>query len=116
MSKDNKKSDNYMDYIPKHSPKYEWEKDKDGNVTILIENKGFFNRLFQKLLGKPKVSKLHLEKMGSFIWPNIDGYKNIYEIGQEVKEEFKEEAEPLYPRLVKYMKMLYDYGFIEYLD
>ena len=41
--------------------------------------------------------------------------KTIYEIGQEVGAHFGDEAEPLYPRLTKYTKMLYSYGFIEYV-
>ena len=118
MSKDKKekkdKSDNYLDFIPVRSDKYKWDTDEDGNVTIFVENKGIFNRLAQVLLKKPKVSQIHLEEFGSFIYPCIDGNASIYEIGQKVKEHFMEKAEPLYPRLIQYFKMLYDYGFIEY--
>ena len=108
-----KNADNFLDYIPKHVEKYRWESDEEGNVTIFIENKGLFNRLAQKFLKKPKVSQLHLEEMGSFIWPLIDGETSIYNIGEAVKEHFGEEAEPLYPRLVQYIKTLKDSGFID---
>ena len=108
-----KESENYLDFVFKHSEKYKWDKDDEGVVTIYIENRGVFNHMAQKLLKKPKVSQLHLEEMGSFIWPLIDGRRNVYDIGQLVKEHFGEAAEPLYPRLAKYMKMLEDYGFIE---
>lgn len=107
--------DNYLDYVPIISDKHRWEADAEGNVTIFIENKGIFNWLAQKLLKKPKVSQLHLEKFGSFIFPLIDGKTSIYEIGQKVGAHFGDEAEPLYPRLTKYIKMLHDYGFISYL-
>ena len=112
MDKSKKTSKNYLDFVYERSDKYRWEKDDEGNVTIFIENRGAFNRIAQKLLKKPKVSQLHLEEMGSFIWPLIDGERNVYDIGQLVKEHFGEEAEPLYPRLAKYMKMLDEYGFI----
>ncbi len=116
MSKKQKdRSDNYLDYIPVISDKYKWEVDEEGNVTIFVENRGLFNRIAQKLLKKPEVSQLHLERFGSYIFPLIDGKKTIYEIGQEVGAHFGDEAEPLYPRLTKYTKMLYSYGFIEYV-
>lgn len=108
-----KSSKNYLDIVFRRSKKYNWDKDEEGNVTIYIENRGPFNRVAQKLLKKPKVSQLHLEEMGNFIWPLIDGEKSVFDIGQLVKEHFGEDAEPLYPRLAKYIKTLEDYGFIE---
>ena len=115
MVKKNKdKTENYLDYIPVISDNHRWESDEKGNVTIFVENKGVFNRLAQLILKKPKVSQVHLERFGSFIFPLIDGKESVYDIGLKVKEEFGEEAEPLYPRLTKYIKMLHDYGFVEY--
>ena len=108
-----KSSKNYLDIVFRRSKKYNWDKDEEGNVTIYIENRGPFNRVAQKLLKKPKVSQLHLEEMGNFIWPLIDGEKSVFDIGQLVKGHFGEDAEPLYPRLAKYIKTLEDYGFIE---
>jgi hypothetical protein len=111
-----KSKENYLDFVPVISDKHKWEADEEGNVTIFIENKGIFNWLAQKLLKKPKVSQLHLEKFGSYIFPLIDGKASIYEIGQKVKAHFGDEAEPLYPRLTEYIKMLHDYGFVNYLQ
>ena len=50
--------------------------------------------------------------MGSFIWPLIDGKRTIYDIALLVKEKYGDKAEPLYNRLVQYMRNLEDYGFI----
>ena len=52
--------------------------------------------------------------MGSFVWPLIDGERNITDIGVFVKEHFGEKAEPLYERLAKYFKVLESYGFVEF--
>lgn len=84
-----------------------------GNVTLFQENKGVFHFLAQKILKKPKVSQIHLDEMGNFVWPLIDGTRTVYEIAQLVKEEFGEKAEPLYERLVQYIQNLENYGFIE---
>ena len=108
-----KKSDNYMDRVPVRNDKFRWEQDEDGNVTIFVENKGVFNRIAQKFFGKPEVTIVHLEGLGNYIWTIIDGKKSVYDIGQAVKEKFGDEAEPLYPRLVKYMSMLESYDLIK---
>ncbi len=106
-------SDNYLDYIPKHSNKYQSKIDEEGKVTILVENTGIFNSLAQKLLKKPRVSQVHLDAMGNFIWPLINGENTVYDIAICVKEEFGEKAEPLYNRLIQYLKTMEDYGFID---
>ncbi len=73
---------------------------------------GFTNRLAQKFLGKPKISHIVLEGMGSFIFSQIDGKRSVYEIGKLVHDRFGEEAEPLYERLSVYMKQLEELKFI----
>ena len=116
MSKKKGPSVNYLDYIPVRCEDYQWQADEDGMVTIFRENKGLFNRAAQKLMKKPKVSQIHLEKMGSFIYPLIDGKTSIYEIGKQLGARFGDEAEPLYPRISSYFKMLHDYGFVYFAN
>ena len=80
-----------------------------------IENKGFFNRAAQKLFKKPRISYVHLDETGSFVWPLIDGEKTIFEIGKEVEKRFGEESAPLYERLAKYFQILESYRFIKFI-
>ena len=107
-----KKSANYLTYIPVHNESYRFKINEDGLVTIFKENTGVMNRLAQKFLGKPEISSIHLDRMGSFIWNEIDGRKNLIEIAESVKGEFGPEAEPLYERLVQYVRTLERCGFI----
>ena len=110
----NKKTENYLERIPMRKQGLVWNVDKEGTVTLDIENKGVFHRIAQKLLKKPKISHIHLDEMGSFLWPLLDGGKNIIELGVLVKEEFGEKAEPLYERLAKYIQILENYQFIQW--
>ena len=112
MSNKKNKSTNYLDYIPQRIESYKWDQDKEGNVTIFVENKGIFNRIAQKTLKKPEVSQIHLQGIGNFVWSLIDGETSIYDLGIKVKEHYGDEAEPLYERLSEYMRMLEQYGFI----
>ncbi len=107
-----KKERNYLDFIPVHSDRISYEKDGSGQVTIFIENKGVFNRLFQKIAKKPEITRVDLQGQGNFVWLCIDGKKTVYDIAAEVRSEFGEEAEPLYNRLVTYMHTLESCGFI----
>ena len=106
------KNENFLERVPKRSEKLTWKTDENGLVTLEIENKGVFNRLFQLILKKPKTSYIHLDENGSFVWQSIDGFISIMHIGELVHEKFGEDAEPLYERLAQFFGILESYGFV----
>ena len=105
-------SENYLDYIPRRKETL-YVVDEAENVTILQTNKGIVHWLAQKLLRKPRVTQVHLDSFGNFIWPLMDGQHTIGDIADLVKKRFGVQAEPLYPRLLQYMRKLEEYGFVE---
>ena len=105
---------NYLDKIPVRNEKIGWKADENGIITLEIENKGVFNLIAQKFFKKPKISHVHLDELGSFVWPIIDGKSDITEIGKAVEEHFGEKAHPLYERLAKYFSILSSYGFVTF--
>lgn len=108
----NKKIENFLEVIPVKNPEINFTTDDNGIVTLEIENKGLMNRVFQKLLKKPKITYIHMEELGSFVWQIIDGESDILALGEKVKEKFQDKAEPLYERLSQYVKILESYKFI----
>lgn len=112
MSKKEVVSENYLEKIPKRNESIKWNLDENNRVTLEVENKGFFNKIAQKFFKKPKVSYVHLDENGSFLWQQIDGEKSILDLGVLVKEHFGDKAEPLYERLCKYFQILESYAFI----
>ncbi len=102
---------NYLELKPSRNPLIKWS-EENGAVTLELENKGVMNRIFQFLLKKPKISYIHLEEIGSFVWPILDGQKTVAALGLEVREKFGEKAEPLYQRLTQYLKILESHKFI----
>lgn len=106
--------ESYLEKIPCHPTSFKWDADGDGLVTFYIENKGFFKWATQILLKKPRVSQIHLDKTGSFIWQTIDGERNLVRIGEELEEKFGDEAKPVYERLCQFFQMLDGYKFIEW--
>ena len=113
MARKSKK--NYLDCVPVISKENSWS-EENGVVTVHMEHKGVYHWIAQRLFGRPRVSHIALDEMGSFIFPLLDGTRDVGEIALLVKEEFGENAEPLYDRLVQYMKILHNNRFIRYAD
>ena len=107
---------NYLEKIPVRKADLHWKKDEDGLVTLFVHNTAIMKKITQKLLKKPEYTQVHLDENGSFIWPLIDGKKDIVELGILVKEYFGEAAEPLYPRIAKFFQILESYGFVRLED
>lgn len=114
IKKKNTSASNYLDHKPVHNLDMTWSSDENGIITLEIQNKGVFNLLAQKLLKKPPVTYIHLDKIGSFVWDLIDGNKTIFDLGICVEAEFGDDAKPLYERLSKFFQILYSYGFIKF--
>ncbi len=106
-------SKNYLEKIPMRHKDIQWT-EEEGKVTLQIENTGFFNRVAQKFFKRPKISYVHMDEMGSFIWPLLNGEETIVELGKHVDEHFGEKAHPLYERLAKYIQILESYHFIQW--
>ncbi len=111
-----KKKENYLDYIPKHNALFEWSEDKKGKVTVKVLNRGLYNRIAQIFFKRPKYSNIELDEFGSYVWKQIDGVRNVYEIGSLVKEHFGDKAEPLYERLAKFITILRNNGYVVYVN
>ena len=107
-------SENYLERVPARPEAIPWSADEKGIVTLDIENKGVMNTIAQKLFKKPRFSHIHLDEIGSFVWPLMDGQTNIVTLGVMVEEQFGEKAAPLYPRLAKFFQVLDSYHFVEW--
>lgn len=107
--------ESYLTLVPKYPESLKWTLGDDGMVTFEIENKGIVKRITQVLFFKPKVSYIHLDKFGSFVWQQINGERTITDIGELVDAEFGEEAHPLNERLATYFKVLESYGFVTWV-
>ena len=106
-----KTAENYLDYIPVISEKNTWSVEENV-VTVHMVHRGFYATIAQKIFHRPRVSHIKLDDLGSFVFQHIDGTRTIGQLALLVKEEFGEKAEPLYDRLVQYMQILRNNGFV----
>lgn len=104
---------NILDYVPLRNPKIDWQEKSmveepagGTHVQLTIIHRGMLDRLVQKFFKRPASSTIDLDRFGSFVWKQIDGEKSVNEIADELWQEFGEDAEPLYDRLVKFLRLL----------
>lgn len=110
----NKKEKNFLEYTPVISEKIHWMENENGIVQLQVCRKSFIEKVAIKLFFAPDKFIIDLDNIGSYIWKNVDGKRNIYEISLLLKEKFGEDIEPLYDRFVEYMSILKNNKFIEY--
>ena len=112
-----KPSVNYLDLIPKRAEHLQCHTDEETGLLVLdVENTGLFNTIAQKVFRKPRITHVHLDETGSFLWPLIDGEKTVAQLAECMKQQFGEKAEPLLPRIVRYFQIVESYHFIQFLN
>ncbi len=115
MERKLKKGENFLVLIPARNPEISF-KEKDGIVTLVVPNVGFFNKIAQTFFQRPEKSYIKLDQFSSFIWLNINGKRDVEKLGRLLKNRFGDKAEPLYPRLVKFLTILKDNRYIGLKD
>ena len=95
-----------MDFVPIKNHRYHSHTTEDGKAQIYIPRNSYIDRLVRKFKETPEYFRVDLDHFGSFTWHQIDGEKNIYEIGNALKEEFGEEIEPVYIRTGQFINLL----------
>lgn len=107
-----KKKDNFMLYIPLKNHKDWVEK---GDIVYLIFN---HNKKIEKFMNwltkKPKVTDIELDEMGTRVWNLINGERSVYRIGQSLSNMYGQECEPVYNRLIMYLRYLNKRGWIKF--
>ena len=112
MGKKLKKTDNYLELIPTRVKSQDWKENEDGLVKIIIHRDGLLERIVRPFVKSPKTMTIDLDSLGSCVWKTIDGTKTVEEIAVTVKQEFGEDAEPLYERLATYINILRNNKFV----
>lgn len=106
---------NLLDLIPDQVMKFE----ESGNGLITILKPKFNNKIIARHIGsrlKNPDYKVNLDQFGSFVWKQCNGKNTVEQIGNLLKENFKEDIEPVYDRLAVFIQSLARYKFIEYTN
>lgn len=105
---------NYLQVVP--VTKVGHETDDKGLVVLMVpkfSNEKFNNFMFRN---RTKHFKIHLDELGTAVWQQIDGSRNVGEIVRilnESKENGLPEAEK---RVTKFLTMLYESRYISFRE
>ncbi|MGG2467462.1 MAG: PqqD family peptide modification chaperone [Paraclostridium dentum] len=113
-----KNNEEVLNLVFKKSENIEYEVSSDGIVTILEKQDHKVQNFFRKLKFKiPMYKKMELDEYGSFIFLQIDGVKNVKELGIKLEEKYGEESHPLYERLLLFLNHIdVNCHYIEKID
>lgn len=111
-NKEKRKEDNFLVYIPRK--KHETFEVKKGRVKLIFYHNKAAEKFVRWLFKKPTVSDLELDKLGSSVWLLIDGKSSVYDIGQSLLKEFGASCDPVYERLIMYLRYLNKKGWIAF--
>jgi len=96
---------------------YEHNIKEDGLIDVLVPR--FTDKFFGKLLQprmKNKFIRANLDKIGSFTWLQIDGINTVYQISQNLKENFGESLPDHNSRTALFISQLFRNGFINFKE
>ena len=86
------------------APNLEYEINEEGLVTILESQDHVIQKIFRKLNIKiPEYKRISLDEYASFVFLQLDGHKNVEEIGKSIQSVYGDEANPLYERLLLFL-------------
>jgi hypothetical protein len=85
----------------------EWETADDGLVVLLIPKfrNPFMVQWILPMLQR-RVFRVKLDAYGSFVWRHCDGSTPVAQMGERMKGEFGEAAEPVFERIGKFLNKL----------
>jgi hypothetical protein len=112
--KEIKDKDNMLDYIPVKVDKIKTKNKEDQTIDLIVPRDGWFDSLVRKIAKTPERKVISLDDLGSGVWRLIDNKRNIGEIALIIKDEYGEKADPLYKRLLNFIRILKNNEFIEF--
>lgn len=102
----NAETDQLLDRVYQMKPDLQYEV-RDGIVFVIKEQNAWIQRMLRKIKYKiPETSEMELDQYGSFIFQQIDGQRDVREIGKRLGEAYEEANAQLYDRLLLYLNHL----------
>jgi len=113
--KEQKPDINLLELVPRRLIEHELGDDKLVILHAPRFKAKWLRKLFEPRLKQPFL-KVNLDEIGTEVWLNIDGVRDIKEIADMMKEKFKDKIEPCYDRLGLFMAQLERSRFICYTN
>lgn len=83
---------------------------------LVIQRTNFVERITIRFFKQPSVRKIKLDKFGTYAIKQMEFQSNVNQISEAMSEHFGEEAEPVLPRLMKFLEILEVHDWIIWDD
>lgn len=103
---------NFLEYRPVPNGSLSYHINERNQVVLKIKRDRICDRVARLLKNTPKATFITLDSFGSYLWQQLDGQKNVEELGGLLEEEFGESVYPLEERLVLFLRSLRDNNLI----
>ncbi|MBA4493725.1 PqqD family protein [Paenactinomyces guangxiensis] len=102
--------------IPALKPSLTLESNPDNPelLQLVIPRTSLLEKFSVRFLKQPPYLRIRLDRLGSFVLARCNGKHQVEQIQQQVAERFGEEAEPVLPRLLKFLEMVEANGWINW--
>ena len=106
-----KKLENILEMTPKLN---EWLhlNAGGGSSTLVVPRTSWIEKMSIRFLKQPDSIKVDVTGLGGFVLERCNGVHNVQEIADQLAGQYGEEAEPVLPRLVKYLEIIEMNGWI----
>lgn len=99
-----KNNEDVLNLVFKKNKNIEYEVNNSGTVIIKEKQNHKIQNFFRKLKFKiPMYKNIELDEYASFVFLEIDGNKNIRDLGKILELKYGEDAYPLYERLLVFL-------------
>ncbi|MBW4841588.1 MAG: PqqD family protein [Paenibacillaceae bacterium] len=92
--------------IPRLRPHLNVATGEDGRAELLLPRRSWLERQSVRFLKQPAVIHVHMDELGSEVVTRCNGTHTVGEIAEAIRAKFGEDAEPLMPRLSKFIEIL----------
>ncbi|MCJ8010701.1 PqqD family protein [Paenibacillus sp. KQZ6P-2] len=106
---------NLLDMVPILTDRIASVEKNEERVTLLLPRRSWLERQSVQWLKQPATIQIHLDVLGSAVVCRCRGNHTVEEIADEIHRRFGEAAEPLLPRLAKFMEVLEANGLLTWL-
>lgn len=112
-SNKNTEDQNLLDMVPLLKEGLTIEQGND-SVIVFVPRQSWIERQAVRFLKQPAIIKVKLDDLGAAVATKCDGHHSISDIAVSLQVEFGEVAEPLIPRLVKFVEWMEVNQWIEW--
>ncbi|SFJ24122.1 PqqD family protein [Thermoflavimicrobium dichotomicum] len=81
-------------------------------LQVVIPRTSWIERFSIRYLKQPTHIRVRLDRLGSFVIAHCDGKHRVKDIEEKISSQFGEEAEPVLPRLVQFLRIIEANGWI----